>query len=248
MLNIDDIYVKDSWADIVDIEISPFIENKLLISSSCDSNDVKSLKHTTNDNYNTYNIGDIISKDIESIDVITLLEWQSYVASYLKKYIKQCSESEIHKLDYDLHITKFEWLAKVSKLLSNKSNLITTTHKVNNHNIQQGIIPRSSYKFCEYNYDCQYNYREKYNGCYAQHFVHNLVYADIISVIYYMNRIHETNKDYDYKELNKCITTISYVLKHMYDELFNLQYHYGDIYDKLKNKKQNNKIKIKNKC
>lgn len=255
MIDINDIYVNEktenilpskttnnnSWADIVDVEISPNIENKLLISSSCDSssNDPKGTSKGlggTKQITSTYNIADIISTHPETIDVITLLEWQTYLSSHLKKYIKQCSELAEYKLDYNLHISKFEWLAKVSKLLSDKAGLKITCHKTNNYDIQHGIIPRSSYKFCEYNYDCQYNYREeKYNGCYAQHFVHNLVYADISSVIYYLKYIHESNKNYNYDELVKCITTVAYVIKHMYEELSNLQFHYGNIYvDKIK--------------
>jgi hypothetical protein len=216
----------NSWADIVDTEISVHIENRLLTSSSCDSSGNAKRQGSETQQYN---IADIVSKDPATVDAVTLLEWQTYLSSYLKKYIKQCSESSDNELDYELHIPKFEWMAKASKSLSNKFGLANTSHKISNYDLQKGIIPRSSYKFCEYNYECQFNYKEKSGGCYAQHFVHNLVYADISSVIHYLKFVHESNKHYNYNELTKCITTISYVIKHMYEELSNLQFHYGNI-------------------
>lgn len=229
-----DVFVgSGSWADIVDTEISSHIENKLITSSSSDSIG-KNIKNVPNNV--TYNIADIVTKDPSTIDDITLLEWQTYLSSNLKKYIKQCNESaksteavNKYKLDYNLHISKFEWLARASKSLSNKLGLTVNNHKINTFDMQKGIIPRSSYKFCEYNYDCQFNYKDKYNGCYAQHFVHNLVCADIYAVIYYLNNCYQNNKEYNYEELSKCITTIAYVIKHMYEELSNLQFHYGNI-------------------
>lgn len=219
--------LSNSWAIIVDPEISCHIENKLLTSSSYDSAE----KNNRISTCTSYNIADIVSKNPENIDAIQLLEWQTYLSSNLKKYIKQCAETtnRYNGFDYNLHISKFEWLAKSSKLLSNKLGLTITFHRINNVDTHQNMIPRSSYKFCEYNYDCQFNYRPNYNGCYAQHFVHNLVYADILAIIHYLKTNHEENKAYNYTELIKCITTISYVIKHMYEELSNLQFHYGNI-------------------
>lgn len=230
IFDINDIYINEnSWADIVDTEISPHMQNKLLTSSSCDSIEKKNVK--TIANITTYNIADIVSKNPETIDDITLLEWETYLSSHLKKYIKQCMEGsdKYNKFDYNLHIPKFEWLIQTSKFLSDKLGLIITNHNNNNFDLHKGIIPRSSYKFCEYNYDCQFNYKDKYNGCYAQHFVHNLVTADISAMIYYLKYIYETKKEYNYDELVKCITTIAYVIKHMYEELSNLYFHYGNI-------------------
>lgn len=242
----------DSWADIVDTEISGHIENKLLTSSSYDSTE-KNMKQITTTV--PYNIADIVSKNPETINDITLLEWETYLSSNLKKYIKQCAEigDRQNKLDYNLHISKFEWLARASKYLSEKLGLNIINHKMNNFDIQKGIIPRSSYKFCDFNYDCQFNYKDKYNGCYAQHFVHNLVYADIVAMIYYLKTNYETNREYNYNELVKCITTISYVIKHMYEELSNLQFHYGNIdtfhieRSKMKKVKKNSNSKSKTK-
>jgi len=67
----------------------------------------------------------------------------------LKKFLKQCTNENIES-----HITKLKWLSNVNDYLSKKLNLpeITTKSSVNNS------ITRSSYKFCEYSYNCEYNY------------------------------------------------------------------------------------------
>jgi hypothetical protein len=248
-----------SWANIVDTELSDHMKNKLLNSSTYESKNAKEQVCKPNSANNTYNISDIIIKSPENIDDVTILEYQTYVSSHLKKYIKQCydfnKQQGNHKLDYNLHISKFEWLAKASKYLSDKLGLVIVNHKINATDVSNGIIPRSSYKFCEYNYDCQFNYKEKYNGCFAQHFVHNLVYADIIALIQYLTHIYNSENKVNYEELIKCITTISYVIKHMSEELSNLQFHYGNISSvhmersqiKRDKKKRPNKIKFKQK-
>ena len=218
----------DSWAEIVDVEISHQVEGKLLTNSSNNSIEKNPRTSDITTNNISYNIADIVAKDPETIDDVKLLEWETYLSSNLKKYIKQCIDTNCD-IDYCLHINKFEWLARASKYLSNKLGLVINNHKLNNIEIQRGIIPRSSYKFCEYNYDCQFNYQDKYSGCYAQHFVHNLVCADIYAVINHLKNCYETRKEYNYQELIKCINTISYVVKHMYEELSNLQSQYGNI-------------------
>lgn len=242
--------LKNSWADITDLEISCYIENKLMSSQT----PVNISNNQNPKQQQSYNIADIVSKNPETIDDLILLEWQTYLSSHLKKYIKQCTESvDNNRFDYNLHISKFEWLAKASKHLSEKLGLIITNHKMNITDIETGTIPRSSYKFCEYNYECQFNYKDKYSGCYAQHFVHNLVYADIEIMIYYLKSIYEENKyiTCNIFELSKCITTIAYVIKHMFEELSNLQFHYGNInnihIERSKIKKEKKFVKVKTK-
>ena len=231
-----------SWAEMVDTEI--YVENKLLASSSFDSKGNKKMK---NQIQNSYSISDIMIKDPKKIDDLTLLEYQTYISSHLKKYIKQCVDN-IDTINFLLHIPKFEWLANGSKYLSEKLGLEINYHRITP---EMSIIPRSSYKFCEYNYDCQFNYKNKFNGCFAQHFVHNLVHADLVAIINYLKYKIDTPNTINFEELLKCITTSSYVIKHMLEELSNLQFHYGSIdnihFEKSvllnKNKKKNHKSK-----
>ncbi len=71
------------------------------------------------------------------------------------------------------------WIMTASSYFTNILKLAKYTHTIINKN----IIPRSSYKFCFHNYECKYNYNSKCKGCYAQHFPHNMVYADIYALI-----------------------------------------------------------------
>jgi len=240
-----------SWSEIVDCECN--IENKLLVSSM---NEDDMMKTKNKEIGYQYSIADILTKKPSSVDDITLLEFETYIASNLKKYIKQFidlqekSEKQITfssekgtdgtvgyqkltDIDFKLHMPKFEWLANASSYLANKLSLPIELHKESFIDIEKGHIPRSSYKFCEFNYECEFNYKEKSNGCYAQHFVHNVVHADIVSVICYVNKIYESNMLHklNITEIYKCITTISFVVKHMTEELSNLKYRHcvGDI-------------------
>jgi len=212
----------NSWADIVDCELSDNLENKLLSSTFIESKkDNKVIKNVS------YNISDIIIKNPELIDDITLLEYQTYLSSHIKKYVKNhiddCLNNEKNEeLDFELHYPKFEWLASASKHLSNKLELVINNDiKSYQKSFNNDIIPRSSYKFCEYNYECQFNKNNNLKGCFAQHYVHNIVYNDIIIIIDYLKYVKKNNKKINYNELFKCITTVSYVLKHMYEELLN---------------------------
>lgn len=219
----------DTWAALVDTEIC--LKNKLLSSNSFDAKTGKTSKASVT----SYSIADIIVKDPGSGDLndLTILEYQTYLSSHLKKYVKQCFEDQNKKLgdnpivfDYGLHLSKFEWLAKASKYLSNKLSLTISTHRISP---DMSIIPRSSYKFCEYNYDCEFNYKNKSSGCFAQHFVHNLVYADIMAIIQYLKANCNDSVELNFEELTKCTTTVAYVIKHMFEELSNLQFHHGNL-------------------
>ena len=112
-------------------------------------------------------------------------------------------------------------------------------------------IPRSSYKFCEFNYECEFNYAthiqtgsNNKRGCYAQHFVHNFINADINSVIIYLRMMAEKKTEINYGELLKCINTINFVINHMREEMQNMNCYYAEQQNqqnrpKIMHKKQN---------
>lgn len=82
------------------------------------------------------------------------------------------------------------------------------------------MIPRSSYKFCGYNYECGFNYNLKKKGCFAQHYVHNMIYADVDATIKYLEK-HKNSNNF-VSEVKKSLNTISYVINHMYEEFKNV--------------------------
>lgn len=146
------------------------------------------------------NIDNIMTIRFKNLSDLKLLEYQNLIIGQLRK-----------SFDDNSAIKKIDWLINSSKYLSNKINLPMIQHKDNMTNIS-----RSSYKFCEMNHNCEFNYNPKKNGCYSQHFVHNLIHADLHSLKNYI----QNNKDNkQLNEIQKSINTISYVINHMYDEL-----------------------------
>lgn len=159
---------------------------------------------------------------------ITNLGNQDMVASYVFKYVIQNNSCEFKLMDECL-----TYLASTSTYFADK---LGNTKAIGSNrrllSIDGNHISRCSYKFCVQTYCCHYNYPEnkkKKNtkGCYSDHFAHGKVYQDIISLQSYIRMIHDKS-DSDLivirsnQEIIKCINTIAYVIKHMYDELWNI--------------------------
>ena len=159
---------------------------------------------------------------IESIPDIKHLENQDFISSYIFKYIIQnnyCEQENILKY--------LIFLKNISNYLANK---IGTKVEINNQRkIEDNSITRCSYKFCHFTYYCQYNYPEKQiksnKGCYSDHYVHNKVAQDLYYLINHIeNNYLETEQVVlrNNQEVIKCINTITFCIKHMYDELWNI--------------------------
>lgn len=210
-----------SWSDIVERELQ--CENKLLLSKS----DL-SVSDTKKDIVTyQYSLSDIVTKNPTEINDLTLMEYETYLSSNLNKYIKQ-HEIDKDQIDLKVHLPKFEWLMSASQHLCKKLGLLIELHNDPISSIKNGYFPRSSYKFCEFGYECEFNYKHKLKGCYAQHYVHNLVCSDLDVVIKYIRELYEpinTNNN-NYIELCKSMKTITYVVKHMFEELVNVKYRY----------------------
>ena len=199
-----DLYIDDcsdleiSWVSEVEESLRGSITDKPLTGS---------LNRSTLSDLDTAEKSDldtILDCSIDSLDDLKILEYQNVLISDINKSedIKKC-------------INQLNWIHKSAKKLSDKLKLKMYEHK-------KGSLIRSSYKFCDYNYQCKFNYNlKKHNGCLFQHFVHNLVCADIKSLLNFIKK--ETLSDSDKTEIGKSIKTLSFVLAHMYDELNNIQ-------------------------
>lgn len=195
-----------SWAESVEQELSSSMDTKMFI----------------NDHKNECNIDidNVITEKIDCLADINILEYQTIIINNLRKDFKVYDTNIIQNINVDNLILKLNWLKETSKYLSDKLGLNIIQHK----NIDPNILYRSSYKFCDNNFECQYNYNtKKHYGCYARHYVHNLVNADLIALIEYItnHKINLTQQMID--EIRKSINTISYVIGHMYEELKNAQ-------------------------
>ena len=161
------------------------------------------------------NIDYLILENYGHLSDINIIEYQTIIINYLKKIIKNTE-----KINIDDILLKLDWLLETSKYLSKKIGLIIFKHK----NTESNSISRSSYKFCNYNFECQYNYNiKKHLGCFAQHYVHNLVYADIDSLKKFIISNKSKFNIILLDQIKKSINTITFVINHMFDELKNAQ-------------------------
>lgn len=212
-----------SWANLVNLEISKNTEDKPLITAQ--KHDDKKQTHEI-DCEKVITVNEILSIDYKKVPEMKLLEYQVAISNNLRKYIRHCMEKD-EIFDVELNLPKLEWLLIISKYLSDKNNLELQKHILRKF---VSVIPRSSYKFCEFGYECTFNYQpssKSKNGCYSQHFVHNLVYEDIHTLIDYFKSIEDKtgHPKINIQEVSKCINTISYVINHMLDEIKNVEYY-----------------------
>ncbi|QKF94083.1 hypothetical protein QKU48_gp0625 [Fadolivirus algeromassiliense] len=191
-----------SWVDSVEKELGSSMDSKIFLNSSQNNNEEK-----------CDDINKLITIKYNNLNDLNILEYQTIITNALRKTIKN-NDNETINID-DL-ILKIQWLIDTTKYLSDKVGLNTFTHKETDKN----TVARSSYKFCNYNFECEFNYNtKKYTGCFAQHYVHNLVYADLNALLRFIlnNKTNITSKVFD--EIKKSINTTSFVIGHMYDEL-----------------------------
>jgi hypothetical protein len=180
--------------------------------------DINKLNYNSNFSINNElivkKIHDILEKNIDSYqNHYELIREQNLISAYLDKYILQnniISKSFVVKI--------LDWLLDTAILLSRKLNLEPQYHNITNL-IGLQNIPRCSYKFCSFKENCTYNYDTTKNGCYSDHYVYNMLTADIKVIKDYIIQNHPNDEKITYnKELLKCINTLNFVIKHMYDE------------------------------
>lgn len=144
---------------------------------------------------------------------LTILQKELEIIKLLTKYTLQNKN-----LDYKFFISCLRILFKLSEILRLRLGQKELIHEKLNNN---AILCRCSYKFCSYQDNCSYNYNTKIkNLCYQDHYVHNMVSADLKILIDYINKKYEHNNLILHnKEILKTINTLSFVIGHMELEL-----------------------------
>mgnify|MGYP001159899264 CR=1 FL=1 len=142
-----------------------------------------------------------------------ILEIELEIIKLLSKYTLQNNY-----LNLEFFMKCIKLMLEMSSILSQRLKLPKIIHKLKNYN---NYLPRCSYKFCNFKNDCFYNYNLKTkNICYQDHYVHNMIEADLIILKDYINiKFNENNLVVPNKEILKTINTLSYVIEHMYSEL-----------------------------
>lgn len=125
-------------------------------------------------------------------------------------------------LDYNFLVKSLTFLLDLSETLRLRLGQKLVLHDTELKEMKDvSTITRSSYKFCSYKDNCTYNYNFKdKNVCYQNHYVHNMVSADLKILIKYIttNYNPEINISHN-KDILKTINTLSFVITHMENEL-----------------------------
>ena len=233
---------KNLWSSIIDNNVDLNVKFKKKINNlnkknlTITNNNEKDILIDDKDILNK--ILEIISSDnIEKLNSLEILKNQELVTTYLSRYFIQNT-----KLNFEKITLYINWLIKISKLLANRIKQKIIIHSKTKKN--KNSISRSSYKFCTFSSQCEYNYGTKKKSCCSDHYVHAYIYADLVSLNQYIknkpivNGFIESNR-----EVTKCINTIAYVVRHMYDELKNVcLYQTEDNYEKVHYNKKNKKF------
>jgi len=84
--------------------------------------------------------------------------------------------------------------------------------------------------------------------CYAQHYVFNLVYLDILDILCYISETYSNNLNnsenlhLNLNEIKTSINTITYVINHMFEELSQLKLTSPDQYKEYENRSYKLKV------
>lgn len=156
----------------------------------------------------------LLTEKYQKYTALEILKKQDLVSSYISKSIQN------NMINKNFFIDCIKFLKNTSEFLAKKISQATFSH--NTEFIKKDKIIRSSYKFCNYKHKCTYNYVKGKKGCYADHYPHNMIYADCNALLFCINEYYLDDLEIQNKEIVRCINTISYVIRHMYDELNNL--------------------------
>ena len=144
---------------------------------------------------------------------LKILQKELDVIKLLTKYSLQNNQ-----LNYTFFMNSLNLLFKLSETL--RIRLGQKEINVEKKTYSDDNISRCSYKFCNFKDACNYNYNKSKNMCYQDHYVHNMVSADLKILMEYIEQKYGESKIVLHnKEILKTINTLSFVINHMESEL-----------------------------
>lgn len=220
------------WSSLYDIKK---IKNLKLKNKKIDNNIVekKIIKKMDDILFNKLNKYDISKKN--SLDI---LNYELKISEYINK--KYFSIGNFDKKDFLILINNILICTIILKERLKQKDIL-----INYELITENYLPRNSYKFCNHKDSCKFNYSSnKNNGCFADHYVHSTVEVDLKLLIYFIENKIENNFN-NHKIILKSLSTINFVIKHMYEELNSI-----NIYSNKKNIEKyhtvNKRLKVNN--
>lgn len=153
---------------------------------------------------------------IKSKNSLYILQKELEIIKILTKYTLQNKF-----LNYTFFKSSLLLLLELSEVLRLRLHQKEITHSISDKSkLYNESLYRCSYKFCSYHSNCVYNYNKTKNLCYQDHYVHNMISADIkILIIYIDKKVVDTDTICHTKEILKTINTLSYAICHMENEL-----------------------------
>lgn len=152
-------------------------------------------------------------ENLKKDNSLKILQKELEIIKLLTKYSLQNNN-----LNYDFFVNALNLLFILSETLRNRLGQKEIVMEKKSYTEES--ISRCSYKFCNFKDSCNYNYNKSKNMCYQDHYVHNMVSADLKVVIDYIEQKYgETKMILHNKEILKTINTLSFVINHMESEL-----------------------------
>ncbi|ADO67387.1 hypothetical protein crov353 [Cafeteria roenbergensis virus] len=206
-----------TWDKKFLVPIIPSTEFKQIIENSKNNNinKIKEIDKIEQEYYDKIQTINNLDKNKDDLNILLrqnslkLIKEELSLIKLFSKYSLQQNNYEINFLIKILNL-----LFNISEELKKRLNQPDIYHKTR----RDKQIMRCSYKFCNFKSDCNYHYKHK--KCNSDHFVHNMVSADLKNLIDFFNK--KTGKEFvSNKEVIKSINTLLYVISHMESELSN---------------------------
>ena len=118
---------------------------------------------------------------------LKILQKELDVIKLLTKYSLQNNQ-----LNYTFFMNSLDLLLKLSEAL--RIRLGQKEINVEKKTYSDDNISRCSYKFCNFKDSCNYNYNKSKNMCYQDHYVHNMVSADLKILTEYIEQKYGDTK------------------------------------------------------
>jgi hypothetical protein len=162
---------------------------------------------------------ELLCNNIDNIEIVKkenslkILQKELDVIRLLTKYSLQNNQ-----LNYTFFMNALKLLYNLSESLRNRIGQKEIS--IEKKNYTDDNISRCSYKFCNFKDSCNYNYNKSKNLCYQDHYVHNMVSADLKVLMDYIEQKYGSDQVVAHnKEILKTINTLAFVINHMESEL-----------------------------
>lgn len=191
-------------------EFKHLINDAKNVNNSNNIEEIEKIENTYFDKINQINTIENNKDDLDKMLKMSSLDLIKEEYQLVKLFSKYSLQQNNYEVNFLLKILNL--LLKISEELRFRLKQTEITHK----NRKDKPITRCSYKFCNFKSECNYHYFNK--KCNSDHFVHNMVSADLKNLINFFK--DKDDKEFvSNKEVIKSINTILYVISHMESEL-----------------------------